>query len=79
MSTTSCTAGWNASSGAASYQLRKGPSSTIYDGPNTHYWYKATCNNESYVVRACNAGGCSAWSGAVWATPPALWGGGEDE
>ncbi len=59
---------WNASGGATSYQLSGGGIS--YSGAATSY--QTTMTNPSqyqYSVRACNAGGCSAWSVAVKAFP----------
>ncbi|WP_367346186.1 RHS repeat protein [Stenotrophomonas bentonitica] len=61
-----CNAQWTAVPGAATYELLRDGSNIAYTGPLTRVsasggTYCAT----TYQVRACNAGGCSAWS-----TPP---------
>ncbi len=63
---------WNAVSGATSYQLRNGAGTVIYDGPSTSFSHTGLANGsaQSYTVRAINAGGSSAYSGARSATAP---------
>jgi hypothetical protein len=60
---TFCSAGWNAASGATSYDLMEG-ASVVYSSPNTSYSRDTACY-ETFQVRACNTGGCSAWSAGV--------------
>jgi hypothetical protein len=50
---------WTASNLATYYELRTG-STVIYSGLNTYY-YDGPSAPSSWSVRACNAGGCSAW------------------
>lgn len=55
-----CRISWNASSGAAYYDL-KVSGSIIYSEPQTSMYWDAQCPS-SIQVRACNASACSAWA-----------------
>lgn len=67
-STGSYTVSWGAVSGASSYtlqeQVNSGSWSTSYSGSSRSKAYSGKSNGAAYGyrVRACNAGGCSAWS-----------------
>jgi YD repeat-containing protein len=61
-------AGWTASTGATSYELRLAGGSTIYTGPATSTEF-GSFQVAQYSVRACNATGCSAWSAPVSPIP----------
>ncbi|MFS8436584.1 RHS repeat protein [Xanthomonas campestris pv. campestris] len=58
-----CEAGWSAVADAVEYQLQSSGGNALYTGPSTYVSANgnAYCAYE-YTVRACNAGGCSAWS-----------------
>lgn len=61
----SCNVAWTGAAGAASYELKAFSSSgnTLYNGPSTSVNAQgASYCASSYVVRACNTSGCSAWS-----------------
>lgn len=55
-----CVVTWQSSSGATSYDLRA-YTSIVYSGATASVRLNGTCAGE-YSVRACNSGGCSAWS-----------------
>ena len=59
-----CSVGWRAVPGATEYQLEpSGAGRRLYTGPNTYVQSSGgTYCASLYIVRACNAGGCSAWS-----------------
>jgi hypothetical protein len=74
---TTFTLAWTVSSGATSYELQRiaGGSTTIYTGPGVNYQYSNSGGGPlingtmpKFSVRACNAGGCSAWSPQVTPT-----------
>jgi hypothetical protein len=61
-----CNAQWTAVAGAAYYELLRDGSNIAYTGPDIRVsQYGGVYCATTYQVRACNAGGCSAWS-----TPP---------
>ncbi|MFL9583439.1 hypothetical protein [Stenotrophomonas sp. AB1(2024)] len=61
-----CNAQWTAVGGATSYELLRDGSNIAYSGPEVRVTaFGGTYCATTYQVRACNAGGCSAWS-----TPP---------
>jgi YD repeat-containing protein len=71
---TTFTMSWTGSIGATSYELQRiaGSATTIYLGPNGGYQYTNTGGGPlingvmpKFQVRACNEGGCSAWSTQV--------------
>ncbi|MCU1046499.1 RHS repeat protein [Stenotrophomonas maltophilia] len=78
-----CSVKWTASSGADRYELHAEQNGTIYgqmySGPLNEIagtGYSIQYCASPYVVRACNAAGCSGWSAPFWATierdePPA--------
>jgi hypothetical protein len=59
---------WNSSSGATSYEVQQSPYSnfsvawTVYIGPYTYLSWDGGTGTNYYRVRACNSGGCSAYS-----------------
>ncbi|WP_448101437.1 hypothetical protein [Luteibacter jiangsuensis] len=57
---------WGAVSGATRYELLQttssGQSATVYNGTATTWSELKDFGTWTYVVRACNASGCSAWS-----------------
>lgn len=59
-----CSVGWRAVPGATEYQLEpSGAGRRLYTGPKTYVQSNGgTYCASLYIVRACNAGGCSAWS-----------------
>jgi hypothetical protein len=61
------TASWSSAPGATSYHL----SGHVYNGPNTSISWTVPQNYEDlsteYYVSACNAAGCSAQAGPVYA------------
>ena len=59
-----CSVGWRAVPGATEYQLEpSGAGRRLYTGPKTYVQSSGgTYCASLYIVRACNAGGCSAWS-----------------
>ena len=61
-------AGWTASSGATSYELRVAGGATFYTGAATSAEFGSFALVQ-YSVRACNASGCSAWSAPVSPIP----------
>jgi YD repeat-containing protein len=70
---------WDAVSSATSYQVTLDGSSTIvYSGADTMYTIGSATNpdepdgDHTAFVRACNAGGCSAWTKAPPYYPPAF-------
>ncbi|MEO3678411.1 chitobiase/beta-hexosaminidase C-terminal domain-containing protein [Rheinheimera sp. FR7-31] len=69
---------WNAVSGATSYRIRQNVNGSwqteINKGTNlTHSVSVVAGSSYQYQVKACNTGGCSAWSAATAAiTPPAI-------
>jgi len=58
-----CEVGWSAVAKATEYQVQSGGGATVYTGPKTYVAANgnAYCKAD-YKVRACNSGGCSAWS-----------------
>lgn len=62
-----CQVGWSTTDGVAHYELAHPQGNLLYVGPESSlasYNTGAYCSDR-YVVRACNAAGCSAWSPAV--------------
>ncbi len=59
-----CNVLWNASSGATRYDLRNQFQFEVYSGTQTSFNSDAQCD-QSYSVRACNAGACSEWSNPI--------------
>lgn len=64
-----CSVSWTASSGADRYELHAGDGTTVYgqmySGPLNEIQgesYSIAYCTSPYVVRACNAAGCSGWS-----------------
>jgi YD repeat-containing protein len=57
---------WSASSGATYYELQQNwvSSTIVYSGPNTGFIIDGR-GTRSYLVRACNPAGCSAWKGPL--------------
>jgi YD repeat-containing protein len=72
---TTFTMSWTSSSGATSYELQRianGTATTIYQGSLAGYQYTNSGGGPlingvmpKFQVRACNSGGCSAWSAQV--------------
>ncbi|MEZ0469591.1 hypothetical protein [Luteimonas salinilitoris] len=60
-----CKFSWNSVGGTTSYKLGNG-NVTFYEGPCPVYQWDAPCGTAGYRVAACNANGCSAWSGPVF-------------
>src|SRR5581483_10137622 len=64
---------WTVVSGATSYESQSSVGGINYTGPGTFYQYTQSGGPlingviPQFHVRACNAGGCSAWS--PWITP----------
>jgi hypothetical protein len=65
----SCNVSWTASAGAERYELHAGDGTTVYgqmySGPLNDIQgggYSIQYCANPYVVRACNAAGCSGWS-----------------
>jgi len=58
-----CEVGWSAVAKATEYQVQSGGGATVYTGSKTYVSANgnAYCKAD-YKVRACNSGGCSAWS-----------------
>ncbi len=62
------TMGWNASTGATSYEVQMAfssaftPAYTIYAGQYTNHFFNGGSGSKYFRVRACNSGGCSAYS-----------------
>ena len=59
-----CDVGWNPVAGATRYELQsEGGGKMLYTGPESYVsaYGNAYCSG-AYRVRACSAGGCSAWS-----------------
>lgn len=58
-----CEVGWSAVANVTEYQVQSGGGATVYTGPKTYVSANgnAYCKAD-YKVRACNSGGCSAWS-----------------
>ena len=59
-----CDVGWHPVTSATRYELQgEGGGTSLYSGPNAYVSeYGGAYCSHSYRVRACNAGGCSAWS-----------------
>lgn len=60
-----CQVRWTASENATSYQLKADGGASLYSGPKTSVAsapYTIQYCAPRYIVRACNGGGCSAWS-----------------
>lgn len=58
-----CEVGWHSVADATEYELQSYGGKALYKGPKTYVSANgnAYCTYE-YKIRACNAGGCSAWS-----------------
>lgn len=60
-----CQVSWTASAHAVSYELQAHQGAALYSGPATSVAspaYSVQYCAASYIVRACNSSGCSAWS-----------------
>ncbi|XWO47322.1 wall-associated protein [[Pseudomonas] boreopolis] len=62
-----CEVGWHAVADATEYQVQSWAGRALYTGPKTYVAANgnAYCSYD-YKVRACNTGGCSAWSSPAY-------------